>query len=506
VSTPLGSGETGVRGAALTSSDPAWIGPHRLIGRLGTGGMGLVYLAEAPDGGLVAVKVIRPEYADDPVYRQRFRREADAASRVRDPGVARVLHYDSTGPSPFLVTEYVPGDSLRDRVHATGPVRGAELQAFALGVARALAGIHAAGVVHRDLKPANVILSPAGPRIVDFGIASAADAVTRFTTTGEIIGSVGWMAPEVLRQQAGTAASDVFSWGATVAFAATGRRPFGEGPDISVAHRVLSGPPPDLTGVPPRLAPLVVAALSPDPAARPAAAELATGSLRPSTRVMGAPEPTRVAPPPYQPPGRRTRPRFPVRAVLGSVAGGAALLAILGALAQHPPTSSHAGSAPTTSRPVAPATTASPKATRKPAPPRQPGVLVAARVAPAQDGDVVFTLTDLRCGLRRVGRGALGQDEPPGQRACVGRVAVRNVGDAQHLLPQQYLHDAQGRGYGSNGWLALRYGHKGVELQLLGAGETLTTTLVWELPAGVRPVDVEFHGDLLSLGTRRALG
>ncbi|HYJ75978.1 MAG TPA: serine/threonine-protein kinase, partial [Kineosporiaceae bacterium] len=290
MSRSTGSGEVVGRGTALGPSDPTWIARYRLLRRLGAGGMGLVYLGEAPDGTPVAVKVIRPEYADDTVYRRRFHQEAQAAARVRDPGVARVLDHDTAGPSPFLVTEYVPGPSLRDRVHDGGPLAGAELDAFARGVARGLAGIHAAGVVHRDLKPQNVILSPAGPRIVDFGIARALDAVTRWTTTGEIVGSVGWMAPEVLRQQPVTAASDVFSWGATVAYAATGRRPFGDGPDIGVAHRVLAGPPPDLAGVPPWLAPLVVAALAPDPRARPSAAALAAGAVdvRPDVR----PDPT----------------------------------------------------------------------------------------------------------------------------------------------------------------------------------------------------------------------
>jgi serine/threonine protein kinase len=503
--------------------------------------MGLVYLGEAPDGGQVAVKVIRPEYADEAVYRRRFHREAEAAARVRDPGVARVLDHDTAGASPFLVTEYVPGPSLRDRVDAGGPLGGAELDGFARGVASALAGIHAAGVVHRDLKPANVILSPTGPRIVDFGIARAVDAVTRYTTTGEIVGSVGWMAPEVLRQQPATAASDVFSWGATVAYAATGRRPFGEGPDIGVAHRVLAGPPPDLGGVPLWLAPLVVTALAPDPTARPTAAALAAGTVGvrlDTTRLLDAPAPTRVAttpsmpapmsapmsapkssplPPAPSPPPRRRR-RVPLRVLLAGIGGVVAVLVLLGEIGKHPATSTSGGPgvSPTraatgpssTGRASTPAArpTTRPATTRRPTPARAPGVLIAARVPAVQDGDVLFTLTNLRCGLTRVGLGAQAQDEPAGRRACAGRLVARNTGRSQHWLGSQNLHGPDGKAYASDGFLARRYGRPGIELYLLKPGDSLTTTLVWELPTGVRPVDVEFRGDLIfTLGTRRSL-
>jgi hypothetical protein len=525
VSRSTGSGEVVGRGPASAPPDPAWIGRYRLVRRLGAGGMGLVYLAHAPDGTPVALKIIRPEYADDPVYRRRFHQEAEAAARVRGPGVARVLDHDTVGASPFLVTEFVPGSSLHDRVNSAGPLRGAELDAFARGVAHALAGIHAAGVVHRDLKPPNVLLSPTGPRIVDFGIARAFDAGTRYTTAGEVIGSVGWMAPEVLRQQPATAASDVFSWGATVAYAATGRRPFGDGPDIAVANRVLSGPPPDLAGVPPQLAPLVVAALSPDPRARPPAAALATGALGvrlDPTRLVGIPGPTRVAgPPPIPPPTSpftaRTGRRVPLRVLVGGAGGVLAVLVLLGQIGKHPATPTHTGlgGGPTpaatssasrsTAKPTTRPTTAK-QTTRRSTPTRAPGVLVAARVPLAQDGDVRFALTDLRCGLPRVGRGAQAQDEPAGVRACAGRVVARNTGRNQHLLGAQNLHGPDGKGYASDGFLAARYGRKPLELHLLKPGESLTTTLVWELPAGVRPVDVEFRGDwLFTLGTRRSL-
>jgi Domain of unknown function (DUF4352) len=194
--------------------------------------------------------------------------------------------------------------------------------------------------------------------------------------------------------------------------------------------------------------------------------------------------------------------------MLAALGGAVVVLAVLGQLTKHPgapTTSGVAGGTPTgagTSRASGPA--AKPTVRRTPA--REPGVLIAGRVGPAQDRDVVFTLTDLRCGLTSVGRGAQAQDEPAGRRACAARVVVRNTGAEKRWLPPQTLHDAEGGSYGSNGFLAARYGRKAVELRVLEPGESVASTLVWELPTGVRPVDVEFRGDLIfSLGTRRSL-
>jgi hypothetical protein len=190
-----------------------------------------------------------------------------------------------------------------------------------------------------------------------------------------------------------------------------------------------------------------------------------------------------------------------------------AVLALLGEIAKHPttPVPGGPGGSPTraatakASTPAAKPTTSRPT-TRRPTPTRTPGVLVAARVPAAQDGDVHFTLTELRCGLTRVGIGALAQDEPVGRRACAGRVVARNTGSNQHWLGSQNLHGSDGKAYASDGFLARRYGRTPIELHLLKPGHALTTTLVWELPTGVRPVDVEFRGDLIfTLGTRRSL-
>ena len=377
-----------------------------------------MYLAESPRGPegqhgavKVAIKVIRPEYADDPVFRGRFRRETQAAELVRGPGVAAVLDADADAPLPYLVMEYVPGPSLRDHVQASGPLREAALDAFAAGVARALTVIHGAGVVHRDLKPANVLLAPGGPCVVDFGIARPSDAATAFTTTGEVVGSIGWMAPEVLRQQPAGPPADVFGWGALVAYAGTGRRPFGEGPDAAVAHRVLAGPPPDVAGLPPRLAAAVGAALQPDPAARPRAVDLAEAltrglPLRPvvpdPTRAFTVPDPTRAAAPPPRaqlpagPPAPRRRRR---RVLLAGGAVAAAALAVAAAPRHDPST---ALTAPRTTVPPAKA-----KATTKPSPEPspKPSTRPTPRPSPTAQPTPTAAGTSWRPPCRRHGRG-----------------------------------------------------------------------------------------------------
>jgi hypothetical protein len=519
----------------LRPGDPPTIGPYRLLGRLGAGGMGTVYLAlrepgtrtGAPTGtraaDAVALKVVRPEYADDPVYRGRFRREAQAAERVRGPGVAEVLDADADAPLPYLVTRYVPGPSLRAHVAAAGPLRDAALDAFAVGVARALTVVHAAGVVHRDLKPANVLLGPAGPCLVDFGIARPADAATSFTGTGEIIGSMGWMAPEVLRQERSGPPADVFGWGAVVAYAATGRRPFGDGPEAAVAHRVLAGPPPDLRGLPPRLAGAVAAALQPEPAARPSAAALADALSMglpvrapgvDATRRMGV-DPTRVAPRRPAPPPRRGRRRRG-----GLLLGVLAAAALVAAVARQPGNGAGADGTPAQAKPRT-AARPTPTRTARPAPrptatratpatepatepaTAGPGTVLAAALQPARENGVQFRVTALTCGLRTVGSGVLAYDLPAGKRGCTADVVVRNLGRGTHVLPWQYLHGPGGEGYASNALLAPALGHPPLEGRTLTAGGVLHGSLVWELPPGVTPVDVEVHSDLLTLGVRR---
>jgi serine/threonine kinase PknH len=252
---------------------PRKIGPYRVLDKIGEGGMGVVYLARDAEGRQVAVKVLGPAVASDPDARLRLAREVETMRRVRSPHVAEVVDACVTGPSPYIVTRYVPGRTLEDAVREGGPLRGAALDRVATGLAEALAAIHASGVIHRDLKPGNVLLDDGRPVVIDFGIAHIPDS-TRLTKTGLVMGTPGYLAPEVIEGHPSSGASDVHAWGATVAFAATGRPPFGGGGYQTIFFRVLHGTA-DLGGIPPQLLPLVSAALSVDPAARPSARRVA---------------------------------------------------------------------------------------------------------------------------------------------------------------------------------------------------------------------------------------
>ncbi|TMR96307.1 serine/threonine-protein kinase, partial [Nonomuraea basaltis] len=237
------------------------------------GGMGTVHLAEDPAGQQVAVKVINPELSQHEQFRMRFRREADAAQRVRRFCTAAVIEAALDGDLLYVVTEYVPGPNLEEAVRRSGPLRGSSLDALAVGVGTALTAIHGAGVVHRDLKPSNVLLSPVGPRVIDFGIARALDTLGGVTGTGELIGTPRYMAPEVLRGDPVSPACDVFSWGSLIAFAASGRAPFGGETLPAIVYQVLNTEP-SLDDVEPGLRELVRAALHKDPAMRPTAQQL----------------------------------------------------------------------------------------------------------------------------------------------------------------------------------------------------------------------------------------
>ncbi|ABD09747.1 serine/threonine protein kinase [Frankia casuarinae] len=256
----------------LNDTDPRVMGPYRLHNRIGAGGMGVVYLGFGPDDQPVAVKVPHEVHASDPEFRARFRSEVSAARHVRADTVARVIRAEVDGPKPWLATEYVAGPTLRAAVQEGGPLTGRPLDGLAIGLAAALEAIHAASVVHRDLKPANIVMSWAGPKVIDFGVARSAD-YTGYTQAGELVGTVVWMAPEQINGQQAGSAADVFAWGCCVVFAATGRRPFrGEAPEIVALH--ISSTEPELDGVPERLLGPVRQALTKNPGHRPSAGEL----------------------------------------------------------------------------------------------------------------------------------------------------------------------------------------------------------------------------------------
>ncbi|SNT37711.1 Serine/threonine protein kinase [Actinomadura meyerae] len=259
---------------ALRPGDPREIGPYRLEARLGAGGMGQVFLGVSPGARRVAVKVIRAEYADDERFRARFAREVDAARRVGGYHTAQVVDADPEAASPWLVTAFIPGPSLREVVAERGPLDPGAVRALASGLAEGLAAIHACGLVHRDLKPGNVIMAADGPRVIDFGIARATDA-TALTSTGAVVGTYAYMSPEQVRADAAGPPSDVFSLGCVLAYAATGRGPFDAATIPAIVHRVLHDEP-DLSALPDDLRNMIGACLAKDPAARPALDALIT--------------------------------------------------------------------------------------------------------------------------------------------------------------------------------------------------------------------------------------
>ncbi|MEV5688042.1 MULTISPECIES: serine/threonine-protein kinase [unclassified Streptomyces] len=263
----------------LTHDDPSHIGPYRLLARLGAGGMGEVYLARSAGGRTVAVKLVRSELATEPEFRRRFAQEVAAARRVGGEWTAPVLDADTDAPAPWVATGYVPGPSLHAVIAGrTEPLPERSVRILAHRLAQALTAVHSAGLIHRDLKPANILVTIDGPRVIDFGIARALDAVTadgKLTRTGAVIGSPGYMSPEQVRGETLTPVSDVFSLGSVLAFAATRRQPFGT--STSGMHAVMfriAQEEPDLSGLPAGLAELVRDCLAKDPADRPTPAEV----------------------------------------------------------------------------------------------------------------------------------------------------------------------------------------------------------------------------------------
>jgi len=271
----------------LRRADPRAIGRYRVLRRLGAGGMGVVYLAEAPSGRCVALKVVHEALAADPAFRRRFRSEVQRARQVPPFCTAEVLDADPDHEPPYLVVEYVEGPSLAEAVAGNGPLSPSNVHSIAVGVASALTAIHQAGVVHRDLKPENVLLAPGSPKVIDFGIAQALDGGEGFTRTGHVAGTPAYMAPERLDPGRGFGvgpAADIFAWGAVVVFAATGRSPFRAPTMTGLVTRIMVGKP-ELAGVPGYLRPLVAQALAKDPADRPTAHQIVNALLlRPPAR------------------------------------------------------------------------------------------------------------------------------------------------------------------------------------------------------------------------------
>ncbi|MER6172539.1 protein kinase [Streptosporangium sp. NPDC001681] len=256
----------------LTTEDPPRLGSFELTGRLGEGGQGIVYLGRGPEGEQVAVKLLHHGLVGDPEARARFLREVSVAQRVARFCTASVLHADLAGSRPYIVSEYVPGPSLRQLVDSQGPRRGASLERLAVSTATALSAIHRAGILHRDFKPANVLMGPEGPVVIDFGIARALDS-PGMTATGVAMGTPSYLAPEQLGAGEVTPAADVFAWGVTMVFAATGRPAFGQDSIPVVINRILNTEP-ELGALEGELRELVTACLSKDPALRPTAEQL----------------------------------------------------------------------------------------------------------------------------------------------------------------------------------------------------------------------------------------
>jgi hypothetical protein len=291
------SGDEEPRVRELRPTDPQQLGRYRIVGRLGEGGMGSVFLADAADGRRVALKVIRGELAHDAEFRRRFRGEVARAKQVPPFCTAEVLDADTEHDPPYLVVEYVDGPSLAQVVEERGPLTPANQHGLAVGMAVALTAIHGAGVIHRDLKPSNVLLAPGSPKVIDFGIARAADGADAQTRTDQVVGTVAYISPERFGPNANTAltpAADIFAWGAVVTYAATGRTPFTADVPAAMAVRIMTQPP-NLEGLHAPLRELVERALAKDPADRPTARELVDSLL------TGAPVPARPAAFPQQP-------------------------------------------------------------------------------------------------------------------------------------------------------------------------------------------------------------
>jgi hypothetical protein len=513
-----------VAGEQLYDYDPTVIGPYTLLSRLGAGGMGTVYLAEDRGGRLVAVKVVRPDLASNEEFRRRFRAEMAAVRRVAPFCTAEVLDADADARLPYMVTEFIEGIRLDLEVSARGPLRPSILTGTAVGVATALTAIHRAGLVHRDLKPSNVILSLSGPRVIDFGIAQALDGTVANPTRWGF-GSAGWMAPEQVNGEPIGPAADVFTWGILIAYAGTGRHPFGEGSDLDVTYRIVSAEP-DLDGLHAPIEKLVAVALAKRPADRPTARDLLLqlvervpddavsapiGSAsqllgmgvpgEPGPAAAGGPGspgrgPTRVsapsfdaaghpaggaaggAPPSRPPTGddgrnrRRGRVGVAVLGVLVTLAAVAVALAALGGGGSKGGTGGSSTPSPTV--------TATATATPSPTPSQTP-------TEGFRDGQLAFTVKRVRCGLLRSGTVFAGIDT----RLCAADVTVRNVGNSTRFFyhDKQFLFDTEGISHPAERW---DFGQIG-QVVPITEGSSTDRTLVFRVPNGTEPDHLELQ-------------
>ncbi|MEV3923727.1 serine/threonine-protein kinase [Actinomadura coerulea] len=508
----------------LRPGDPPAIGEYEVAGRLGEGGMGAVYLARDRGGRHVAIKVIRGELAADEGFRARFRDEVRNARRVASFCTAKVLDHGEEAGRPYLVTEYVDGTPLDAYIETGGALPDGTLNGVAVGVAAALTAIHAAGLIHRDLKPPNVILSVSGPRVIDFGIARAADAPSGHTLAGFVVGTPGWMAPEqVLLGEVSTAA-DVFAWGCLVALAGTGRHPHGTGTVMTMAARAENGEH-DLTGLAEPLRTLVERALNPDPARRPEAQELLLQLVSGAAPAAASPSAAQAAvdaeltrnwqadalPPPWIPPSppQGVRPRTRVYEPTPA-----------------PPAPMPPG--PMTPPPGAPWT--QPPAAA-PAPPRRrrgrgctgcltAAVAVVALIAvvgvvgyryftpvdgrqntPARDGQFTFVASPTSCGVT-----VRGLKPYTGDKLCRVKITVTNSGTRTRTLSgdRQKLIDDGGTSHEARAMLqgGSADARNASPAKVLPPGAKFSGMLVFEIAATARPVSVVLHDAALSKGVR----
>jgi hypothetical protein len=526
---------------SLEPGDPRAIGRYALTGRLGTGGMGTVYLGRPLAGGpLVAVKVVHAELAADPEFRARFADEVAAARRVAPFCTARVLDADPAAQAPYLVTEFVDGVPLSVAVSDGGPLDESTLHGVALGVAAALSAVHAAGVVHRDLKPANVLLSLSGPRVIDFGIARALDVARRHTQAGMLVGTPGWMAPEQFRSGTVGPAADVFSWGSLVAYAATGHNPWSHaqsGPSLSPteqAHRILHGAP-YLGGLVGRLRRLVESALAKDPARRPTARQLVDALLGgpagadPSRAAATALQQT-WAPPARpaaagRPPGSRPAParRSPAGGRPSVVAPGSGRPGVTRALpAQRAPaTRVMPPAAPPTPPPAVKRVEERPRKRRRwwrrkrllipfgllavvvllanrgdSTPPWASGSQLG---TPVRDGNVEFVVSSVRCGVPEVGSGLVRRTA--GGQYCLADVRATNVKDDARTLyePFQKLLDSAGHKHSADVTMRVVFRDQTI-WDKIQPGQQVRGTMVFDIPRNVSATALELHDGIASGG------